>query len=239
MASVQYSPDEAQAALAKSSAQSSFVAPTAPAADGGEVAFDHDGRVVLWRSKAAPTATGNASLKFSSPDQLRASDPAGFYAPYASAERFISQFGSLFGGTNPLSGFRAQIAERDGLGITHVRYRQNLEGLPVFGAEVVVHVDAAGKVTTANGLAAKDPSVSVAPTEDIEHARETALSLWRRQPGSRSGGKVVLEELQVFCPRLFLCDATPEFSDTNVVDAPAPPNGPENDAALERNRPAG
>jgi len=25
--------------------------------------------------------------------------------------------------------------------------------VPVFGAEVVVHVDAAGKVTTANGLA--------------------------------------------------------------------------------------
>jgi hypothetical protein len=234
LASVQYSPDEAQAALAKSSAQSSFVAPPAPAADAGEVAVDHEGRIVLWRSKAAPTATGNASPKSVSQDQLRASDPAGFYAPHASAERFISQFGSLFAGTNPLSGFRAQIAERDGLGMTHVRYRQYLEGLPVFGAEVVVHVDAAGKVTTANGLAAKDPGVSVAPTEGIEHARETALGLWRRQPGSLSGGKVVQEELEVFCPRLFLCDATPEFSDTDVVGAADRPNGPETDAALEK-----
>ena len=233
LASVEYSPDEAQAALATISAKSAFVAPD-PAADGGDVSMDHEGRVVLWRSKATPTTTAKASLKSVSPAQLKASDPAGFYAPQASADRFIAQFGSLFGGTKPQSGFRAQSAERDGLGMTHVRYRQYLEGLPVFGAEVVVHVDAAGKVTTANGLAAQDPGVSVSPTADLAHARETALGLWRRQPGSLSGGKVVLEELEVFCPRLFLCDSTPEFSATNVLDAADRPNPPEPDAALEK-----
>jgi len=103
---------------------------------------------VLWRSKAAPT-TGNASAQSSPTDQLRASDPAGFYAPYTSADNFISQFGGLFAGTNPLSGFRAQIAERDGLGITHVRYRQHLGGVPVFGAEVVVHPECAEDICDA------------------------------------------------------------------------------------------
>ncbi|MEI8290537.1 MAG: M4 family metallopeptidase [Verrucomicrobiota bacterium] len=237
LASVQYSPAEAQTALAKSSAQSSaktasgLVVSPATAADTGEVAYDHDGRVVLWRNNSAPTVTAKASLQSVSPEQLRASDPAAFYAPNASAERFISQFGHHFGGANPQSGFRAQIAERDGLGMTHVRYRQNFGGVPVFGAEVVVHVDAAGSVTTANGLAAKDPAVSVVPTEAIEHARESALELWRKQPRSRSAGQVLSADLEVFSPRLFLCDSTPEFSETNVVDATDRPNGPENDAA--------
>ena len=229
LASLQYSPAEAQASFAKSSAQSSFMAASAPAADDGELSFDHDGRVVLWRSKTA-TKTRNASSKASiPPDQLRAKDPAGFYAPYASADRFIAQFSNHFGGANPMSGFRAQIAERDGLGMSHVRYRQSFEGLPVFGTELVVHVDANGQVTTANGLAAKDPAVSVTPTADLNQARETALSLWRQQAGSQVGGRVVLEELEVFCPRLFLCDSTPEFSATDVAGGANRPNMPEND----------
>ncbi len=227
LASVQYSPDEAQGALAKTSY--SLMATPESVADDGEVSVDHDGRVVQWRSKAARKKATNAHLSSLSPQQLRASDPARFYGPHASAERFISQFGRLFGGANPKSAFRAQIAERDGLGLTHVRYRQFVENTPVFGAEVVVHVDADGKITTANGLAAKDPNVSVAPSETVEHAREIAFSLWRKQPGSWSGGKVELEELEVFCPRLFLCDATPEFSETNVVDVSERPNQPDND----------
>ena len=231
LTSVRYSPAEATAALAKSSTQSSFVPPPDPAADGWEVDVDHNERVVAWRSKAARTAPGKARAKASTPAQLRASDPAKFYAPHASADRFIAQFGSLFTGASPRNGLLAQTDERDGLGMTHVRYRQYLEGVPVFGAEVVVHVDAAAKVTTANGLSAKDPGVSVAPTETIEQARDTALGLWRRQPGALSPGREVEAQLEVFCPRLFLCEATPEFSETDVVDALAPLNGPEDGAA--------
>ena len=45
---------------------------------------------------------------------------------------------------------------RDGLGHTHVRLQERLRGLPVYGAEYIVHADANGKVYAMNGRFAPD-----------------------------------------------------------------------------------
>jgi bacillolysin len=47
--------------------------------------------------------------------------------------------------------FDASSVSRDGLGQTHVKFQQTIKGLPVFGAEYVVHSDASGKVIAMNG----------------------------------------------------------------------------------------
>jgi len=46
--------------------------------------------------------------------------------------------------------------EKDSLGQTHVKFQETLKGLPVFGAEYIVHSDASGNVIGINGHAAKD-----------------------------------------------------------------------------------
>lgn len=48
-------------------------------------------------------------------------------------------------------------ATRDELGLTHVRLNRQHNGLPVFGEQVVGHLDAEGKVTSVNGLVGEIP----------------------------------------------------------------------------------
>src|SRR5690349_15383643 len=47
--------------------------------------------------------------------------------------------------------FNATQVTKDALGQTHVKFAQTIKGLPVFGAEYVVHSDANGKVIAMNG----------------------------------------------------------------------------------------
>ena len=52
-----------------------------------------------------------------------------------------------------------QRASRDEQGHTHIRYAQVRNGLPVFGHELILHVDASGRVYAANGSARDNESV--------------------------------------------------------------------------------
>jgi len=52
--------------------------------------------------------------------------------------------------------FDATQITRDNLGQTHVKFQQKIKGLPVFGAEYIVHSDASGKVIGMNGRFAAD-----------------------------------------------------------------------------------
>src|ERR1051325_3707621 len=47
--------------------------------------------------------------------------------------------------------FDATQVTKDSLGQTHVKFAEKIKGLPVFGAEYVVHSDANGKVIAMNG----------------------------------------------------------------------------------------
>jgi Zn-dependent metalloprotease len=64
---------------------------------------------------------------------------------------------------------------RDTLGFTHVRVGFELEGLPVFGAQVIVHLDARGAVSDVTGepplLAAPLPAFLVSADQAMQRAR--------------------------------------------------------------------
>ncbi|HEX8155140.1 MAG TPA: M4 family metallopeptidase, partial [Thermoanaerobaculia bacterium] len=57
-------------------------------------------------------------------------------------------------------------SSKDSLGQTHVKMRQTLRGLPVVGAEYIVHADAAGKVFAMNGRFAPDLDLPRNPSVD-------------------------------------------------------------------------
>jgi Zn-dependent metalloprotease len=62
----------------------------------------------------------------------------------------------------------------DGLGQTHIKLQETLRGLPVVGAEYIVHVDANGNVKAINGRFAADKNLPRNPVIDAVTATDTA-----------------------------------------------------------------
>ena len=74
--------------------------------------------------------------------------------------------------------------QEDELGKVHVRFRQTLHGLPVVGAEVVVHADkATGKIYAVNGTFVPDENLPRRPVVGAEEALQQAA----REAGIASG----------------------------------------------------
>lgn len=71
----------------------------------------------------------------------------------------------------------------DSLGQTHVKFQQTLRGLPVFGAEYIVHSDASGNVRAINGRFAADRDLPRNPTVDAASATDKAA----KQAGIANG----------------------------------------------------
>ncbi|MBN8466961.1 M4 family metallopeptidase [Corallococcus exiguus] len=63
----------------------------------------------------------------------------------------------------------------DEMGTSHIRYAQTLNGLPVVGEELVVHVDSSGAIFGANGSARSGGAVSARPLVAAEAAQTAAL----------------------------------------------------------------
>jgi Zn-dependent metalloprotease len=126
------------------------------------------------------------------PTFLSAADPAGRLAytptaaeigsPLAIARGFLDQNRALFGLRSADSDLSLLRVEPDRQrGFSHIRLDQRYAGLPVFGRQLVVHLDAAGQVVAVNGAFAPALQVDRAPTISRELADATALSDLRTQ----------------------------------------------------------
>ncbi len=74
-----------------------------------------------------------------------------------------------------------QRISRDEQGHTHLRYAQTKDGLPVVGGELVVHLDAEGRVYAVNGSARDGEQVPSTPGIAPEAAQQVAL---KNTPGA-------------------------------------------------------
>jgi len=72
--------------------------------------------------------------------------------------------------------FEAMSTTTDELGQTHIRLQERLRGLPVVGAEYLVHTDAAGNVIAMNGRVAADRGLARVPSIDGWSAIERAAA---------------------------------------------------------------
>ncbi|WP_223634412.1 M4 family metallopeptidase [Corallococcus sp. EGB] len=73
------------------------------------------------------------------------------------------------------SDLRVRRVSVDDLGISHIRYAQTLNGLPVIGEELVVHVDRSGAIFSANGSARSGGALSARPLVAAEAAKTAAV----------------------------------------------------------------
>lgn len=100
-----------------------------------------------------------------------------FDAPESRALAFLRDHGALLGlAGEPESSLRLMRTETDPYGLTHVRFEQLHGGVPVFGAQVLVHLSDAG-VTAVNGAFVPDLETdvpSLAPALDRRAAEAVA-----------------------------------------------------------------
>lgn len=88
---------------------------------------------------------------------------------------FLDEYKALYKMRDPSTELRLAKSEVDELKMTHARFQQMTHGVPVVGAELLAHYDAAGRITSidANYIADLD-GVDVQPTIDAKVSEETA-----------------------------------------------------------------
>ncbi len=82
---------------------------------------------------------------------ILASEAGGAAAVSLSADQFLDRYGRLFGVSDRATQLMGAGSERDLLGQTHLKFTQVHFGVPVFGGQLRVHQDAAGRVLATNG----------------------------------------------------------------------------------------
>ena len=88
------------------------------------------------------------------------------------AAAFINRNARAFGLNSGTAELSLRGTETDQLGMTHLRYTQVYAGLPVFGASLKVHMDAAGEVSVVSGTLVPDITVSSAPSRSSAQAEK-------------------------------------------------------------------
>ena len=96
--------------------------------------------------------------------------------PEGKARDFLAEFGALLGATGGDTELQQMGSQTDAHGATHVAYRQLYKGVPVFGADIVAHLDAAGNLTAVNGIAVPDIDLSTNAKLSAAQAGERAIA---------------------------------------------------------------
>ncbi|MEJ7601292.1 MAG: M4 family metallopeptidase [Kofleriaceae bacterium] len=90
----------------------------------------------------------------------------------------------------PPSDLVAKRVQRDELGMTHVHYAQQKNGLRVVGGELVVHLQANGKVRSVNG-SIRDAELPATPTVTALSAADTARATTTRGESDAGSAELV------------------------------------------------
>jgi bacillolysin len=127
-------------------------------------------RQLADQSYRAIQATGNAPLFI---------DGAGS-DPEIRARSFLSLYGALFGISDALRELTTARISRDGAGNTHVHLDQQHDGLPVFGARLVVHMNDGGIIGTSGVFVDGLPGLPTRAKLGTTALRERALAAARK-----------------------------------------------------------
>jgi Zn-dependent metalloprotease len=114
------------------------------------------------------------------------------------AERALAANSNGVANARGASSFKVGKALKDAIGASHVRLNQTYEGLSVFGAQVVVHMNDRG-ITAVSGQFVPDIKISTKPAIKIRAAEAKALS----EPLGGGSLSVVKTELTIYRKGLF------------------------------------
>ena len=90
--------------------------------------------------------------------------------PVMAADAFLDAYGREYGLENPVADLVPVQVKLDRFGNQHIYYRQEYQGVPVFGSEILVHLDKIGRVTSSNGRIVQGINVPAEPTISVMEA---------------------------------------------------------------------
>ncbi len=112
--------------------------------------------------------------------------------------QFMRQYGSTFGITDAASELGAARVEKDRHGGTHLSHKQVYQGLPVFGAEIKTHFDAANNLVAVSGTFVPGIAVDTKPTRSPAAAKAAAMASVKADLGLRFGLAASEPTLMIF-----------------------------------------
>jgi Zn-dependent metalloprotease len=124
---------------------------------------------------------------------------AGNAARQRGSSQFLADYSGLFGITNAATELGAGTITQDPIGGTHITQKQVFQGLPVFGAELKSHFDAAGNLVVVNGTFIPGIDVNPKPTRTADSASRAAIAHVRADLS-----RVLTGKLQASAPTLMV-----------------------------------
>ena len=126
-------------------------------------------------------ATNTASFVTAPPGEvLFKSDPK--KSPEANASDFFRINGGLFGIHDPSKELNFQKTDTDNLGMSHLTYQQQYQGVEVFGGTLKAHFNQQGDITAVNGTFV--PNIQVNTTPSISNTQAQSVAVQSVQQGN-------------------------------------------------------
>ncbi|MFZ5881379.1 MAG: M4 family metallopeptidase [Chloroflexota bacterium] len=114
------------------------------------------------------------------------------------ARSFLAAYGSQFGIRDAYADLRLLRETTSETGSGAVRFQQTHRGIPVLAGEMIVHLDSARNVLSANGEILPNLDLEVTPVVDAAAAARTALQVTAKESG------LPVEALQASAPELWI-----------------------------------
>lgn len=96
---------------------------------------------------------------------------------------FLTRYGTAFGLDNPSRDLVAGASRADNLGMTHLRYTQTYQGLPVFAADLRFHFDRGQELVAVNGTVVPNLNLDPTPSVDLIDAADIARRVVAKDHG--------------------------------------------------------
>lgn len=149
--------------------------------------------MISWSWYGIPRSINGFNL------QIPTVSPSKELNPFQCALHFFREYRDLFQMKDPGAELELKRESTDIKGNRHVFLKQVYAGLPVFGAEVAVHLNTKNEVIGINGLYL--PLVSISPTPAV--SKEDALDIVRKDLDRELSRAPIDAELGVFNPEAF------------------------------------
>jgi Zn-dependent metalloprotease len=122
--------------------------------------------------------------------------------PVFAAQAFIEQNASALKVSAPGDTLLIKSATTDSLQTSHIRYRQELNGIPVWGAELTVHIGRTGNVTSVTGTVSELGAINTTPRLSQGDAEDRARGSWISEFGEddgevKSGNLYIVDEILI------------------------------------------
>lgn len=123
---------------------------------------------------------------------------------------FLREFGGYFGIENPDRDLSLLKETKDSLGMNHLKYNQKVNGVPVLGGQLIVHLKDKQAVTAVNGSIKPILDLDTNPRINREEAVEQAKKFWINSLKSDSK--------QIGDPKLYVYNKQPLKKDADPTN---------------------